>query len=276
VPLVQGSEGKINEENMISLLLVDDQPIVRRGLRMRLMFEPDITVVGEASSGEQALELVKSLAPDIVLMDVEMPGMNGITATEAIHANSLQSAVVMMSIHDDSQTRARAEAAGAAAFVEKRGAVEVLLATIRQVAAPGRTWKQLRTYRIRQQSYERSEMIQQTDAIFHLHKNLTTMPEQLLTQANSATTSTIVLNCSELEPINSHGIRLLILLLIYTRRQQKRLFLFGLSEHNRYILQITRLSEFIEIVSTQTQTLATVHMVWIDTVLLQEEQHYGP
>jgi DNA-binding NarL/FixJ family response regulator len=118
---------------MISLLLVDDQPNVRRGLRMRLLFEPDITVVGEASNGEQALELVESLAPDIVLMDVEMPGMDGITATEAIHANSLQSAVVMMSIHDDVRTRARAQAAGAAAFVEKSGTLDVLLATIRQI-----------------------------------------------------------------------------------------------------------------------------------------------
>ncbi len=100
---------------------------------MRLMFEPDITVVGEASSGEQALELVESLAPDIVLMDIEMPGMDGITATEAIRARSPQSEVVMISIHDDAHTRARAQAAGAVAFVEKSGTLEVLLATIRKV-----------------------------------------------------------------------------------------------------------------------------------------------
>ena len=124
---------------MIKLLLVDDQSIVRQGLRRRLLLEPDITVVGEASSGEQALELVASLAPDIVLMDVEMLGMDGITATAAMHVHTPQSAVVMMSIHDDIHTRTRAQAAGAAAFVEKRGAVEVLLATIRQLASPGRT-----------------------------------------------------------------------------------------------------------------------------------------
>ncbi len=124
---------------MIKLLLVDDQSIVRQGLRRRLLLEPDIAVIGEASSGEQALELVESLAPDIVLMDVEMPGMDGITATAAMHAHTPQSAVVMMSIHDDIHTRTRAQAAGAAAFVEKRGAVEVLLATIRQLASPGRT-----------------------------------------------------------------------------------------------------------------------------------------
>jgi DNA-binding NarL/FixJ family response regulator len=123
----------IDEENMIKLLLVDDQSIVRQGLRMRLLMEPDIVVIGEASSGEQALELVHVLSPDIVLMDVEMPGMDGITATAALRDNTTQSAVVMMSIHDDVQTRARAHAAGAAAFVEKNGTLEVLLATIRQI-----------------------------------------------------------------------------------------------------------------------------------------------
>jgi anti-anti-sigma factor len=127
------------------------------------------------------------------------------------------------------------------------------------------------TYRLYQQSYERSEMMQQTDVIFQLqqqyatmsinemHENLSTMPEQLLMQANSATTSTIFLNCSELEPINSHGIRLLILLFIYSRRQQKRLIFFGLSEHNRYIFEITRLNQFIDIAGPTTQAGVVVH-----------------
>ena len=113
--------------------------------------------------------------------------------------------------------------------------------------------------------------MQQTDVIFHLqhqytamsiidlHENQSALREQLLTQANSATTSTIILNCSELESINSHGIRLLILLLIYSRRQQKRLLVFGLSEHNRYIFEITHLSKFIDIADTKTQAVAEVH-----------------
>ena len=119
---------------MIKLLLVVDQSIVRQALRMRLLMEPDIIVIGEASSGEQALELVDVLSPDIVLMDVEMPGMDGITTTATLRANTPHCAVVMMSIHDDTQTRARAQAAGAAAFVEKSGTLEVLLATIHQIA----------------------------------------------------------------------------------------------------------------------------------------------
>ncbi len=122
---------------MIKLLLVDDQPTVRQGLRMRLTLEPDLTVVGEASTAEEALALVQSLAPDIVLMDVEMPGMDGIAATAAVRASARQGAVVILSIHDDALTRARAQAAGAVAFVEKRGKTEELLAAIRQAAQQG-------------------------------------------------------------------------------------------------------------------------------------------
>lgn len=119
---------------MIRLVLVDDQPSVRQGLRMRLSVEPDITVVGEASNGREAITLVPQLAPDIVLMDVEMPEMNGIEATAVIRASTPRIAVVMLSIHDDVSTRVRADAAGAAAFVNKNGTIEVLLTTIRQTA----------------------------------------------------------------------------------------------------------------------------------------------
>ena len=119
---------------MIRLLLVDDQPAVRRGLGMRLRLEPDIQVVGEASTGREALSLARALSPDVVLMDVEMPEMDGIEATAALRTMASQSAVVILSIHDDARTRVRAQAAGAVAFVEKRGATDSLLAAIRQAA----------------------------------------------------------------------------------------------------------------------------------------------
>ena len=77
--------------------------------------------------------------------------------------------------------------------------------------------------------------------------------------SKAETTGTITLNCSGLEPINSHGIYLLILLLIYTKRQQKRLQVFGLSEYNKYIFEITRLNKFIDIVETETQALDALH-----------------
>jgi DNA-binding NarL/FixJ family response regulator len=119
---------------MIRLLLVDDQPVVRRGLGMRLVLEPDMVIVGEASNGREALTMAQRLSPDVVLMDVEMPIMDGITTTATLHTTVPQSAVVMLSIHDDVLTRTRARAAGAAAFVEKCGTTEALLAAIRQAA----------------------------------------------------------------------------------------------------------------------------------------------
>jgi DNA-binding NarL/FixJ family response regulator len=120
---------------MIRLLLVDDQPAVRRGLGLRFHLEPDLQVVGEASTGTEALALAQTLAPDVVLMDLAMPEMDGIEATAALRRMVPQSAVVILSIHDDAQTRRRAQEALAVAFVEKRGATDSLLAAIRQAAA---------------------------------------------------------------------------------------------------------------------------------------------
>jgi len=116
---------------MIRLLLVNDQLAVRHGLGMWLQLEPDILVVGEAGTGAEALALAEQLQPDVVLMDIEMPNMDGITATAALRAVAPQSAVVILSIHDDVLTCMRAQRAGAVAFVEKRGTTEALLAAIR-------------------------------------------------------------------------------------------------------------------------------------------------
>ena len=120
---------------MIRVLLVDDQAVVRRALRGRFYLEPDLEVVGEAGTGGEALALAQTLIPDVVLMDIEMPGMDGIEATLALRRAVPQSAVVILSIYDDAQTRGRAQAAGAVAFVEKRGGTEALLSAIHLAAA---------------------------------------------------------------------------------------------------------------------------------------------
>ena len=119
---------------MIRVLLVDDQAVVRRGLCVRFHLEPDLQVVGEASTGREALTLAQTLTPDVVLMDIEMPGMDGIEATAALRTIVPQSVVVILSIHTERQTRIQAQAAGAVAFVEKRGTTDTLLAAIRQAA----------------------------------------------------------------------------------------------------------------------------------------------
>lgn len=118
---------------MIRLLLVDDQKNVRRGLRMRLELEPDVEVVGEAENGENAIDQANMLRPDIVLMDVEMPKMDGISATEALHNAESPCSVVILSLYDDTLTRERAKQAGAKAFVAKHQLEQTLMACIRSV-----------------------------------------------------------------------------------------------------------------------------------------------
>jgi len=121
-------------KEIIKVLLVDDEPTVRAGLRMRLELEPDLAIAGEAGNGLEALRLTQEVQPDVVVMDVEMPKMDGITAATELKATASPPPVVMSSIHDDILTRARANAAGAAAFVGKQEGVELLIDTIRRVA----------------------------------------------------------------------------------------------------------------------------------------------
>ncbi|MBN1977231.1 MAG: response regulator transcription factor [Anaerolineae bacterium] len=119
---------------VIKILLVDDQPAVRDGLRMRLALEPDLTIVGEAHDGQEAVILAQALVPDVVVMDVEMPGLDGIEAARQLRERDPTMAIVMLSIHCDATTQSRAREAGARAFVEKRAAIDVLLAEIRRAA----------------------------------------------------------------------------------------------------------------------------------------------
>ena len=121
-------------KKMIRVLIVDDQPAVRRGLHIRLSLEPEVEVIGEAGDGAEAISLAGSLQPDVVLMDARMPGMNGIEATAALRAVSRESAVVILSLDDSGKTRTRAKEAGAVAFVSKRRVEEELLAVVRRAA----------------------------------------------------------------------------------------------------------------------------------------------
>jgi DNA-binding NarL/FixJ family response regulator len=118
----------------VRLLLVDDRPTVRRGLRIWLALESELEVVGEAGSGSEAISLARALRPDVVLMDVMMPGMDGISATAALRSVAPRSAVVILTLRDDAATRARALEVGAAAFVAKHRMEETLLAEIRRAA----------------------------------------------------------------------------------------------------------------------------------------------
>jgi DNA-binding NarL/FixJ family response regulator len=118
----------------IGVLIVDDQALVRAGFRMILEIEPDITVTGEAANGVQALELAAQLRPDIVLMDVRMPGMNGIEATRRLRADrAAHSRVVMLTTFDMDEYVFEALQAGASGFLLKDVQPELLVTGIRAV-----------------------------------------------------------------------------------------------------------------------------------------------
>lgn len=123
------------ESQVIRVLLADDDAMVRRGLRMRLALEQDIELVGEAGSGSEALCIAQALVPDVVIMSVELSPMDGIEATRQLRVLVPRAAVVMLSLQDDPATRTRAQSAGVAAFIEKRGSIEPLLQVLRSLAA---------------------------------------------------------------------------------------------------------------------------------------------
>lgn len=121
-------------DDPIGVLIVDDQALVRAGFRMILEIEPDLHVVGEASDGEQVSALVADLRPDVVLMDVRMPGIDGIAATRALLADpSCEARVVMLTTFDMDEYVYQALEAGASGFLLKDVQPELLVAGIRSV-----------------------------------------------------------------------------------------------------------------------------------------------
>ena len=119
---------------MIRVLLVDDQSLLRMGFRLILEAEPDLEVVGEAADGATGVSMASSLHPDVVLMDVRMPGMDGIQATAAITA-SRSSKVVILTTYDLDQYVFAGLKAGASGFLLKDAPPEELTSAIRTVAA---------------------------------------------------------------------------------------------------------------------------------------------
>lgn len=119
----------------IRVVLVDDQSMIRTGLRMVLAAEPDIEVVGEASDGAEGVAVVTRLQPDVVLLDVRMPGMDGLEAARRIVAAQLPTRVVVLTTFDEDEYVAAALRAGVSGFLLKVAPPEDLVAAVRTVSS---------------------------------------------------------------------------------------------------------------------------------------------
>lgn len=115
------------------LALVDDNHLVREGLRDMLADEPDIEVVGEAADGREAVDLCSRLQPDLVLMDVRMPNMDGLASTREVKRRYPKTSVLMVTAHDDPDYLLEALKAGAAGYVLKDATQDEIIAAVRQV-----------------------------------------------------------------------------------------------------------------------------------------------
>src|SRR5712691_1788929 len=121
---------------LIRVLIVDDQALVRAGFRMILEAQPDLEVVGEAGDGSAAIDAVRTLRPDVVLMDIRMPGVDGIEATRRLTEAGAQSRIVILTTYDLDEYVFDALAAGASGFLLKHVPPEELVRGVR-VAASG-------------------------------------------------------------------------------------------------------------------------------------------
>lgn len=124
----------MGEDTNIHVLLVDDHAVVRAGFRRLLESNPDIIVVAEASSGEQAYLAYVRVRPDVVVLDLAMPGIGGLAALGRIRAHHASARILVLSVHEDALFTTRALEAGALGYVSKRAVPEVLVEAVRAVA----------------------------------------------------------------------------------------------------------------------------------------------
>ena len=117
----------------IKIVVVDDHPLFRQGVVDALSLEPDMTVIGQASSGDEALEMIRSLCPDIAVLDVNLPGMNGQQITHRVVQEKLSTRVLLLTGYDDLEQALHAALAGAAAYCAKDIGPQRLIQSIREI-----------------------------------------------------------------------------------------------------------------------------------------------
>ncbi|NMA34446.1 MAG: response regulator transcription factor [Clostridiaceae bacterium] len=120
-------------ENRIKVLIADDHPLFRQGIKQILELEKDITVVAQASNGSEAVQLARELAPDVILMDINMPGTGGLQAIEEIKGENINSRIIVLTIHEDREYLIKTLQMGAEGYVLKDAEPSVLIDAIRSV-----------------------------------------------------------------------------------------------------------------------------------------------
>jgi two-component system nitrate/nitrite response regulator NarL len=123
------------KKQIIKVLVADDHPVVRKGLQLCLARQPRIRVVGEAADGDEALHKARELSPHVVLMDISMPGMNGLAVTEQLRKEAPEIKVLVISVHKNREAIFRVIQAGAHGYVSKEAPPEELLRAIESVYA---------------------------------------------------------------------------------------------------------------------------------------------
>ena len=124
---------------MIRTVIIDDHPVVRAGMRTVLDAAPDVVVVAEGADGHDALRLVKEQRPDVLLLDVNLPGLNGLEVTQRLCAQEATPSILILTVHGDAQTVMGLLESGATGYVLKDEALETLVRAVR-AAARGESW----------------------------------------------------------------------------------------------------------------------------------------
>ena len=125
----------MSNQEPATILLIDDHPMLRTGVKQLISMAPDITVVGEASNGEQGIELAESLDPDLILLDLNMPGMNGLETLDKLREKSLSGRIVVFSVSNHEEDVVTALKRGADGYLLKDMEPEDLLKALHQAAA---------------------------------------------------------------------------------------------------------------------------------------------
>ena len=198
----------------IRILLGDDHTVIRSGLRLLLERQPDMTVVGEAEDGRQAVDLAEQQKPDVVVIDIAMPNLNGIEAARQIASHQPKTAIVVLSMHSDESYVMRALKAGARAYLLKDSAEEDLIRAIRAVHE-GKSFFSPRISKLLLEDYVRQLRQKGEEDSYELLTNREREILQLLAEGNSNKDVANLLNLS-LYTVETHRAHILQKLGLHT------------------------------------------------------------